>query len=982
MKLRALAGLFLSTLALADTPPQVINKICPTSQWIYKIVPGQQPSCLQPSYSDISGTAPASAWGTITGTLANQADLQSALNAKQNTLTIGNLTAGTGVSVSGGTGAIIGSGASVGLANTAVSAGSYTNANITVDAQGRLTSAANGSASGVTAVTASSPLASSGGATPNLTIQTASGSQAGALSATDWTTFNSKQAALSFSSPLVNTTGTVSIPASTNSVNGYLTAADHTTFAGKQNAITPGSISSSTTGVTVGSGANSTIGPNVTVNVQTASGSQPGLLSSTDWTTFNGKETTLSFTSPLIRTVNTIACQTATGSVPGCISAADWTTFNAKQSALTFTTPIVNTAGTVAMAAATGSVNGYLTSTDWTTFNGKQSALTFGNLTDAGTDGITVTGGTGAVIGLGAALSQHVADSTHNGYLSSTDWSTFNGKGAGTVTSVGLSLPSFITVSGSPVTGSGTLTGTLATQSANTIFGGPSTGAAAAPTFRLLAAADIPSLSYVSSIGVTAPIASTGGLTPTISCVVATGSVAGCLSAVDWTTFNAKQAAGNYITALTGDATAAGPGSSALTLATVNSNVGSFTNSSVTVNAKGLVTAASNGPTPEVPLTFSTGLTRSTNTVTVNTSQNINTLSNLTGNGFVKTSGGTGALSIDTSTYLTGNQTVTLSGDVSGAGATAITTTIGANKVTNAQRAQMATLTIKGNNTGGTANEADLTVSQVNTMLGTFSNPMTTAGDMITGGVSGAPTRLAVGSAGQVVNSSGSAQQYSSLPGNTTILKAPTIQKFTTGGGTYTTPTSPAPLYISVEMVGGGGSGTGSGTGGATNGAAGTASLFGTTLLSAGGGGVGNYQGAGGAGGTSSLGTGPIGIALPGSRGDGYFASSATSSITGGAGGVSALGGGSGSAAAGGGGSAGGANTGSGGGGGATNNTTSDYRGSGGGSGGYVKAIITSPSSTYSYTVGAGGGGGSAGTNGFAGGNGGDGVVIVTEYYQ
>lgn len=42
----------------------------------------------------------------------------------------------------------------------------------------------------------------------------------------------------------------------------------------------------------------------------------------------------------------------------------------------------------------------------------------------------------------------------------------------------------------------------------------------------------------------------------------------------------------------TGNVTAAG------TLATVNSNVGSFTNSSITVNAKGLVTAASNGATP------------------------------------------------------------------------------------------------------------------------------------------------------------------------------------------------------------------------------------------------------------------------------------------------------------------------------------------------------------------------------------------------
>ena len=44
------------------------------------------------------------------------------------------------------------------------------------------------------------------------------------------------------------------------------------------------------------------------------------------------------------------------------------------------------------------------------------------------------------------------------------------------------------------------------------------------------------------------------------------------------------------ITALTGDGTASGPGSSALTLATVNSNIGTF--ASVTVNGKGLVTAA------------------------------------------------------------------------------------------------------------------------------------------------------------------------------------------------------------------------------------------------------------------------------------------------------------------------------------------------------------------------------------------------------
>lgn len=59
---------------------------------------------------------------------------------------------------------------------------------------------------------------------------------------------------------------------------------------------------------------------------------------------------------------------------------------------------------------------------------------------------------------------------------------------------------------------------------------------------------------------------------------------------------------------ITGDATSAGSSfdgtannTNALTLATVNSNVGSFTYASLTVNAKGLVTAASNGTTPYVP---------------------------------------------------------------------------------------------------------------------------------------------------------------------------------------------------------------------------------------------------------------------------------------------------------------------------------------------------------------------------------------------
>lgn len=65
---------------------------------------------------------------------------------------------------------------------------------------------------------------------------------------------------------------------------------------------------------------------------------------------------------------------------------------------------------------------------------------------------------------------------------------------SGSVTSVGLSLPaSLFSVTGSPVTSTGTLTGDLIVQSANKLFAGPSAGGDAAPTFRSLVNADIAS---------------------------------------------------------------------------------------------------------------------------------------------------------------------------------------------------------------------------------------------------------------------------------------------------------------------------------------------------------------------------------------------------------------------------------------------------------------------------------------------------------
>jgi hypothetical protein len=75
----------------------------------------------------------------------------------------------------------------------------------------------------------------------------------------------------------------------------------------------------------------------------------------------------------------------------------------------------------------------------------------------------------------------------------------FTGGGSsGTVTSVALATgagatDALYTISGSPITTSGTLVETLNTQTANTFFAGPTSGGATTPTWRTIVAADIPS---------------------------------------------------------------------------------------------------------------------------------------------------------------------------------------------------------------------------------------------------------------------------------------------------------------------------------------------------------------------------------------------------------------------------------------------------------------------------------------------------------
>jgi len=123
--------------------------------------------------------------------------------------------------------------------------------------------------------------------------------------------------------------------------------------------------------------------------------------------------------------------------------------------------------------------------------------------------------------------------------------------------------------------------------------------------------------------------------------------------------------------AASGDLTLANTG--AFTLATVNSNVGSYTNTNLTVDAKGRITAASNG-----------------------------------------SAGGSGMIALTNTHIYVGNSSnvatdVALSGDATISNTGALT--IANNSVTNSKLAQAGAYTYKGNATSGTANVTDISTN-------------------------------------------------------------------------------------------------------------------------------------------------------------------------------------------------------------------------------------------------------------------------------
>ena len=138
----------------------------------------------------------------------------------------------------------------------------------------------------------------------------------------------------------------------------------------------------------------------------------------------------------------------------------------------------------------------------------------------------------------------------------------------GTVTSVTGTSPVASSGGATPAislsSGYGDTLNPYASKTANFVLAAPN-GSAGVPTFRAVVAADIPTLNQ-NTTGSAATL--TTGRT-----IAITGDLAYTSPSFDGSA----------------NVTAAG------TLATVNSNVGSFTNASVTVNAKGLITAVSTG---------------------------------------------------------------------------------------------------------------------------------------------------------------------------------------------------------------------------------------------------------------------------------------------------------------------------------------------------------------------------------------------------
>lgn len=258
-----------------------------------------------------------------------------------------------------------------------------------------------------------------------VSIQTASATLTGALTSTDWTSFNAKvnpSRSISTTAPLtgggdLSANRTLSIPQSTGSVDGFLAAADFTSFNAKVNPTR----NINTTAPLLGGG---NLSADRTLSISQSTTSTDGFLSSVDWNSFNSRVLStraINTTSPLqgggdLSANRTLTIDTASTLVTGALTSTDWNTFNAKVGPARLINTTAPLAGggnlsadlTLSMPQATNLVAGFLTSTDWNTFNNKQNTITVAALGAGNANGLALTAG---------SLVLHAATSTQPGAL-------------------------------------------------------------------------------------------------------------------------------------------------------------------------------------------------------------------------------------------------------------------------------------------------------------------------------------------------------------------------------------------------------------------------------------------------------------------------------------------------------------------------------------------------------------------------------------